>query len=184
MSLSKNGTSGLRVERPNWQLPTAISTTLLYQTKSHSDTDLHPARFMFYVPAGVGWYNAPTLLQLTPHHMWSGRPTFTLLPSDVTTHPRNIWHNMYLNYSELLFCLLQLIPLSLRRVGCSSKHDPVCGGVSPSVGGAVATVPVSTAAQLLVSSRQEHISSSTSSVQWHDAEVSISQPPQHILLPR
>ena len=130
---------------------------------------------MFYVPAGVGWYNAPTL-QLTPHHMWSGHPTFTLLSSDVTTQPRNIWQNMYFKILIIWNYCFESYSWSLRRVGCSSKHDPVWRGVSPSVGGAVATVPVSTAAQLLVSSRQEHISSSTSSVQWHDAEVSISQP--------
>ena len=66
-------------------------TTLLYQTKSHSDTDLHLATFMFCVYAGVGWYNAPTLLQLTPHHMWSGHPTFTLQRHNLET----LWRNTY-----------------------------------------------------------------------------------------
>ena len=66
-------------------------TTLLYQPKSHSDTDLHLATFMFCVYAGVGWYNAPTLLQLTPHHMWSGHPTFTLQRHNLET----LWQNTY-----------------------------------------------------------------------------------------
>ena len=81
-----------KMEHLGWglvKLPTAISTTLhttlLYQTESHSDTDLHLATFMFCVYAGVGWYNAPTLLQLTPHHMWSGHPTFTLQRHSDTT---------------------------------------------------------------------------------------------------